>query len=434
MTNAQHASARISLILAAALVAAVVPRAAAAQEATARITGTVLDTAGEPVADVTVKLQPDDPAELSFDTTTNKKGRFTFPQVSAVTYVPAIASSGWVLERVEVDLRAPDGSPVASYEEGEVRKNGPPKIGVLAMSRIDMDLVVSEVEAARAAEPGQAGIASVAGASGEVDVLNALFELGKWDDLVTRGQASVAATPDEGGAHYLLAIGLWKLGRHDEAAEHFGRALELVPDQAGIHGVVGSQLIEHARERQQVGDEAGARALYERAASELELQLAATPDARTHLVNLVIAAEGAGRTEKAVEVLRDLVRVDPADAQARLRLAELLVEIEEPGEAIELLAGLPGDAKKTAELIYNAAVTIWNAGDMDATIAAVERAIALEPDNPEFHRLKGRAHISKGDNAAAIAALEKAVELDPDAPAAATDRALIERLRMSEGG
>ena len=84
--------------------------------------------------------------------------------------------------------------------------------------------------------------------------------------------------------------------------------------------------------------------------------------------------------------------------------------------------------------MYNVAVLVYNEGDMDATISAMDQAIAVAPDEAILYRLKGRAHLAKGEDKIAIEYLKEYISRVPeDDPEAETDRALIEALEAAAG-
>ncbi|MCP3978033.1 MAG: tetratricopeptide repeat protein [bacterium] len=399
--------------------------------ADSRMTGEVVDTSGKRVPGIVVKLIPRERKDHELETKANKKGRFVIPAIGAASgaYSPSIVSEDYVLVEVSASVRGSDGSLKGGFEEKEVRRNGPPSMQFMPASRVSVKLVV-EPRAETAAESG-GQLHGLQGAKGELEVLNSLFELGKWDDLLERSEKHLAKNPEDGGAIYLRAVALWRTDRLDEAQEHFERAAALIPDQPGLHGTIGALMIARGRAMQEHGDEAGSTAVFEQAAGQLAMQLEATPEDQAHLINYVIACESSGKTDDAIAALEKLLALDPEREDARTRLAELQLESGLVDEALANLDRLSGGGQKAANLIYNAAVELWNGNNLDAALAALNKAIELAPETAEFHRLRGRTLLQQGDNAAAIAALEEAIRLAPDDPSAQTDQQLIEALKKA---
>jgi len=395
-----------------------------------RMTGQVKDNEGNPVMGLVVKLVPASESEQTLESTSNKKGRIIFPSVRTGTYSPEIESTEYLMQGIAVTIRGPDGSQIAEFEEQDVLTKGAPNLTFPLASRVTIVITAGR----RPEMPEGAGsLHGVQGASGELEVLNALFDLGQWDQLLERSAEHLAEHPDDGSAAYLRGVALWRTGSPDQAVEHLRRAQELVPDQPGIHGTTGVILLDLGAKQDGQGLKDEAVATYSEAADEFALQLEETPDDMPHLINRVIATEKAGDTDAAIATLRTILELEPGQAQARKRLGELLIASGNPEEAIEILSEMDGDAEATADRIYNAAVELWNAGKLEETVTAVNKAIELDSGNALFYRLLGRTLVQQGDNEQALVALEQAVALAPDDPAAATDQQLIDAIKKQLG-
>ena len=87
------------------------------------------------------------------------------------------------------------------------------------------------------------------------------------------------------------------------------------------------------------------------------------------------------------------------------------------------------DGMAGATAIYNAAVEMWNAGNLEATVLALDKAIGMAPEMAELYQLKGRALIAQEQMEAGIESLQKYLSLvGDDDPAAEADRALVKAL------
>jgi regulator of sirC expression with transglutaminase-like and TPR domain len=65
-------------------------------------------------------------------------------------------------------------------------------------------------------------------------------------------------------------------------------------------------------------------------------------------------------------------------------------------------------------------------------ILVLERALEIEPEAPEYHRLLGRAWLAMGENDKAIVELNEFLRLAPDDPGAEVERQLVEALQKSQ--
>ncbi len=401
---------------------------AARAEGEARVAVKVVDEAGAPVADLSIQFVSQGDKEFPARTiVTNKKGVASVGKMTPSRYRATVASDGYRMTRIKFSARRADGARMASFAEDDVLKNGNPVLEFAAYSRGRLTITVEEGPA-----PGHAGettgsvLTGLSGATGQLATLNALFDLQKWDDLLTQSETLLAQAPDLGGAHYLRGVAFWKTGQHEDARMHMTRAATLTPGQPSIHGVTAAMLLEHARILEQGGDRDQAAARAGDAIGYLEAQLAQTPNSRSDLVNLVIAFETSGRTDDAIGALRRLIAADPEDPKPHLRLADLQIESGDPAAALETLEAMPGGGKEGLDFLYNAAVEMWNHENMDGTIAAMNAAIAIDPGNPSYHQLKGRALLSTGESVGGVAALKEFVRLSPADADVEIERRLIE--------
>jgi tetratricopeptide (TPR) repeat protein len=65
------------------------------------------------------------------------------------------------------------------------------------------------------------------------------YSQGRWDDAIAQFQKALEIAPDEAGIHNNLAIALQGGGRTDEAIAQYAKALELQPNSAGTHDNLG---------------------------------------------------------------------------------------------------------------------------------------------------------------------------------------------------
>ncbi len=412
-------------LVALGLVLAVAALPALGQAESARLTGSVQDEAGQPVAGAEIVLAP---ASEGYGTEvrarSTKKGQFAFPRVFPGAYKPEVQGQGISLKSVAFAARSAEGVKVAEFQENDVLRNGVPVIQISPGMRGELTLVVSTGEQARE----RMALEVARDTSGELGKLNTLFEQGDWPKLLQESEKLLADYPDLAGALYLRAAALWRLGRVVEAIAGFRHAAEKDPQQPGVHGALGTVLLEHGDQLAEQGRPQEARASHEEALHELERELELNPQAENFRANYVVVLQRLGRAEDEVNALREMLAQDPRNAMARLRLGDLLTELDRPEEAIAALEASPQPDGEIAIRIYNAAVVLWNAGKLDETIAAMDKAIAIAPHLPYLYQLKGRALISKGELKEGIENLRIFVERAPDDPTAETDRQLIEAL------
>ena len=163
-----------------------------------------------------------------------------------------------------------------------------------------------------------------------------------------------------------------------------------------------------------------------------------------------------GRYPEAVQVLQGLVKGNAKDADARLLLGSILMELGDRGGAIEHLSAAVrlrpqsaeaqnalGEAYKAfgdfgsarapfreavalepsfAAARVNLALALLHTGDMQEAMPHLDQAIALLGDRSEDaalpHFLRGKVHLEQSDAARAEADLQRAVQLTPAFPEA----------------
>ena len=268
------------------------------------------------------------------------------------------------------------------------------------------------------------------------DLAEVLVQTGRHAEAAGPMQRAVELEPT---AESLALLGelLVAANRVPEAYRALIRAVQLRPDWAAAHGVLGS-----VQDRQ--GDLPAAEASYRRAI-DVDADL---PEARNNLGSVLLRQNRAG---EAAEHLRRAVALRPVFPQAHNNLGRALAVLDRPAEAMAafraavaqapqfpeawdglgrlLLAdhqwGEASDALRRATQqqptvagLLDLALACGAVEDMDGALDALRRAVELDPTSAEaFHQL-GVSLRWSGQLAAAIAAGRRAVELDPGHAAA----------------
>ena len=122
----------------------------------------------------------------------------------------------------------------------------------------------------------------------------------------------------------------------------------------------------------------------------------------------------AGDLRQAVEIYRQILRADPANAPALSYLGaacEALQNLPEAADCYRRLARLePG----RADVHYQLGVTLFRQGKPAESAAAIEEALRLRPDHAEAHTNLGVALHAQGQWEGAIACYRRALSIGPD--------------------
>lgn len=153
----------------------------------------------------------------------------------------------------------------------------------------------------------------------------------------------------------------------------------------------------------------------EREYAEILAEAPATPNV-IRLLGVLCQQQGA--TDRAVELFRQAVMLDPRSAEAHRNLGVALHEQGRTKEAVGWLEKSIAIDPKYAQAFRNCGIVLQALDRLDEAVGAFHRAIALMPDYAEAHTNLGAALQEQDDTALAIASHLRAIELKPQLPAA----------------
>lgn len=192
---------------------------------------------------------------------------------------------------------------------------------------------------------------------GERNLAAVAFEEGRYAEAVEAYRRLVDEAPDEAALRTSLAGALGALGRYDEAEEHLDRALELDPLNVEAYH------------------------------------------------NRAVIRERRGEREKAIAGYRTALQYGPRYEPSRLALKRLTGTTD--------LALFETDAERQAGALAERASQAARRGDYDAALALLDQAEAVAPDLSLIFQYRSNVAYLMGDRAGTIAALERALQLEP---------------------
>lgn len=157
------------------------------------------------------------------------------------------------------------------------------------------------------------------------------------------------------------------------------------------------------------------------------------PDDKMLLAVKAEAQASMGGERDAMDTCRQMSDAHPDDPGVRLSTADvyraagretlantIYTELEDiPGVDAEASARKLGrtiDSDEDARSLYGMAVSLLSAGEVKGAINTIDRAIALDPENPDHLCLKARAVLRSGDAEGAAVIANSALRSDPDNP------------------
>jgi len=137
-------------------------------------------------------------------------------------------------------------------------------------------------------------------------------------------------------------------------------------------------------------------------------------DRRELAANLAQVASGELHGAALERALRDILRADPENPQANLRLGYVLLDAGRCAEAVKRFTIAIDAHLPSADAHLGRAACEVSAGQIDAARRTLAAAQTVEPDNPVVSANLGLLLSDNGQPAAAIPLLQRALSIDPD--------------------
>ena len=208
---------------------------------------------------------------------------------------------------------------------------------------------------------------------------------------------AVDLLPAQSHPRYLLAVALDRSGDHAGAAEAFEALLHLDPNDVTAINYLGWVALRN-------GKPAEAEARFRRA---VEIQ-PKEPEGRKGLAESLDAQ----KKPEAAAAYREYLELMPADSEARARLVHLLLEQNQSDAALAELDRLDAGKPPTIESLKLRADVQIAAKKWDDSVATLQQALTLAPNDAQLHGGLGRIFLQKRDFAAAEKELRIALRLD----------------------
>jgi tetratricopeptide (TPR) repeat protein len=190
-----------------------------------------------------------------------------------------------------------------------------------------------------------------------------------------------------------LAAMHFEAGRYEEAAKEFAKLLEAAPDDGGLRASLAGSL--------------GALGRYDEALAQLaEAEKLAPLHPEIHH-NRGVLLERQGKTAEAIAAYRTAVRYDPEYEPSRVALRRLT------GSSAGGSEPRTEEERRAAALAEQAAGAA-KSGDYAKAGVLLDEALAVAPRYALVYQYRANVAFLAGDRSAAIAALQKALELEPD--------------------
>src|SRR5262249_26988664 len=184
----------------------------------------------------------------------------------------------------------------------------------------------------------------------------------------------------------------FQAGRFEEARQAFSELVQQNPNDGALHTSLAGTL--------------GALGRYDDAQKELDIAIALDPLNPESYHNRGVIYEKEGRTEEAIAAYRNALRYRPdyePSTHALVRLTGSATSGEPRTPAQQLAGKIAAQAENEARR-----------GDYAAAMKTLDEAQRIAPRYPLVYQYRSNVAFLMGDRPAAIAALKKAIELEPD--------------------
>jgi tetratricopeptide (TPR) repeat protein len=408
------------------LLAAGLPAALEAQPG--RISITVTDPAGEPIADVNVSVTTPERGDVKVETVTNKKGKamVMVPNV-ALRYDLALARDGYATLTTDVKAQlgetvfkeyqlAPTGGAAtsgAAAGTAEERVFTPAELafndGVSALAKDDVDTALAKFLEARDKDPGLTVVHSA---------LAAIYlEKKQPQEALAAAQRYLEADPGSPRGLRLVYEAQKQLGNNAEAE----KALRELQSKKGDEVAV--LLFNEGAEAVKVGDLDNAERRFVEA-------LTAKPDLHQAIDALMIVYARKNDWANAAAQAEKVLANDPASLRAlriRHEAYAKLGDTEKAKQALEALA--KADPTALIGSFFDAGVAKFNANDAQGAIADFTEVVELDADHATAHYYLGLCYTSTSKPDLAKTHLERFVALAPNDANAASAREMLKYLK-----
>jgi tetratricopeptide (TPR) repeat protein len=206
--------------------------------------------------------------------------------------------------------------------------------------------------------------------------------------------------PRNAHALHLLGVISHHAGRHQEAINLIGRALEIHGPNAVFHSNLSAAYLAINR--------------WIEAAAHCQAALRLTPDFAEAHHNLGIALRAQGQVAEAETAFRNAIRLTPEYVDAHYNLGAVLQQLGQLQEALAELKEAIRLAPTNAHAQNTLGAVLLALHEPDVAIEHLREAIRLQPDFAPFHNNLGVAceHLSRPEEA--LQCFRDAVRLDPD--------------------
>ena len=261
-----------------------------------------------------------------------------------------------------------------------------------------------------------------------------LVRLGRQQEAMEHWKRALQIKPDYAEVHNNMGVVMRQAGKLEEAMEHWEQALRIDPDYADAHDNLGNALLlrgwlhdaighyeqalrikpDFAEAHNNLGVVLGRLGKLEDAIGHYEQAVRIKPDYAEAHCNLGVMLEQTGKTREAIGQYEQAVQIRPDYAKAHYELGNALLEVGKSKEAIGHYEQALRIKPDYVDAHYNLGVTLVGLGRLQEAMGHWEQAVRLNPDHAEAQYNLGMALEQTGRSKEAIGHYEQALRIKPD--------------------
>ncbi len=127
---------------------------------------------------------------------------------------------------------------------------------------------------------------------------------------------------------------------------------------------------------------------------------------------LAIALSSTGKHKSALKTFDRVLKLAPQHKGALWRKGSLLIKMKDYPGAVATLESLVKQENRNARVFYMLAIAYDGLDETDKAIAAIEQAIAIDPDEIKYHQHLGFLNVRRDDHQQAAKSFTRVMELE----------------------
>ncbi len=212
---------------------------------------------------------------------------------------------------------------------------------------------------------------------------------------------NLALNPSDHAAHHHYAAALAEAGRQNDGANHYAHASDTRQDDPWLAKMAGVWLNNLGR--------------HQEAIHYLTRATALNPNDGENYHQLAYAAERSGQVDKAVVMAVRSFRLDPQNSARALYAVHILLILGRRKDAIQVLRSAINTIMDPGPTLHRTlSGLIAQEGEFSLALDEINRALALDANNNEYHVHRSSLLFELGRYDEAVEALDKAIDSDPN--------------------